>query len=168
MQNIDESAYYYRKSRFEFLLGDKFKAEKDAENARKLSKNNNPRFQILAHLALCNITIGDIDKAQNVLNEIDQKFGGMYWDIRQGLRTRLAIARNRYEDAFRLSNEIKDKSSKSYQGIRRDALQGYLSNCFILDNDRTKYDTELTKLKAELASIEEAELILEIENYFID
>jgi tetratricopeptide (TPR) repeat protein len=169
LENIDESAYYYRKSRFEFFLGDKFKAENYAENARKLSKNNNPRFQTLSHLALCNITIGDIEKAQNVLNEIDQKFGSIYLDIRKGLRTRLAIARNRYEDAFRLSNEIKDKSSKSYQGIRRDALQGYLSsNCVISDSERTKYDTELTKLKAELASSEEAELILELDNYFID
>jgi tetratricopeptide (TPR) repeat protein len=166
LQGIDESAYYYRKSRFEFFLGDKYKAEKDAENARKSSKNNNPRFQTLAHLALCNITIGEIDKAQNVLDEIDQNFGSIKLDIRNGLRTRLAIARNRYEDAFRLSNEIRDKSSKSYQGIRRDALQGYLNNCAMSDSERIKCDTELTKLKAELASIEEVEFTPEIDSYF--
>jgi tetratricopeptide (TPR) repeat protein len=166
LQDIDESAYYYRKSRFEFLLGDKYKAEKDAENARKLSKNNNPRFQTLAHLTLCHITTGEIDKAQNVINEIDQKFGSINLDIRKGLRAKLAIARNRYEDALSLSNEIKDKSSKSYKSIRRFALHGYLNNCAMSDSERTKCETEFMKLKAESVSIEEVELTPEIDSYF--
>ena len=166
LQDIDQSAYYYRKSRFEFLLGDKHQAEKDAENARKFSKDDNPRFQILAQLAWCNITIKDLDKAEKILKEIGQRYGSITLDIQKGLRTRLAIARSRYEDAFLLSNEIKDKSSKPYQGIRRDALQGYLNNCAMSDSKRTEFDTELTRLKAKLASIEEVELTPEIDSYF--
>jgi tetratricopeptide (TPR) repeat protein len=164
----NQSAYYYRKSRFEFLLGDKYQAEKDAENAREFSENKNPRFQTLAQLALCNIVIKDLDKAEKVLKEINQKYRSINLDIQNGLRTRLAIARSRYKDAFILSNEIKDKSSKSYQGIRRDALQGYLNNCALSDSDRTKFDTELARLKAELASIEEVDITPEIDSYFDD
>jgi hypothetical protein len=89
-------------------------------------------------------------------------------NIQKGLRTRLAIARSRYEDAVILSNEIKDKSSKSYQCIRRDALQSYLNNCALSDSERTKLDTELARLKAELTSIKEVELTPQIDNYFDD
>jgi hypothetical protein len=103
-----------------------------------------------------------------LLKEIDQRYISINLDIQKGLRTRLAIARSRYEAAFILSSEIKDKSSKSYQGIRRDALQGYLNNCALSDSDRTKFDTELAKLKAELASIEEVEITPEIDSYFDD
>ncbi|MBN3950106.1 MAG: TIR domain-containing protein [Nostoc sp. NMS7] len=166
LQYIDESAHYYRKSRFEFLLGDKYVAEQDAEKAK--SSDNNPRFQTLAHLALCKIVNGKVDEAESILNEIErnQQFGAINSDIRKGLRTRLAIARSRYEDAFYLITEIRDKSSKSYKGIRRDVLQGYLNTCVIPDSERTKLDAELTILKAELTSINEAELATEIDSYF--
>lgn len=166
LRDIDEAAYYYRKSRFEFLLGDKYVAEQDAEKA-KIS-NNNPRFQTLAHLTLCKIVNGKVDEAENILNEIDQnqQFGKTNLDIRKGLRTRLAIARQRYEDAFHLSNEIKDKASKSYKGIRRDVLQGYLETCALSDSERARLDAELKEIRTELTSISKAELMPEIDSYF--
>jgi tetratricopeptide (TPR) repeat protein len=79
LRDIDEAAYYYRKSRFEFLLGDKYVAEQDAEKAK--TSNNNPRFQTLAHLTLCKIVNGKIDEAENILREIDQnqQFGRINW-----------------------------------------------------------------------------------------
>ena len=162
----DQSAYYYRKSRFECLLGDKYQAEKDAENAREFSENNKPRFEVLAQLAWCNIVIKDLDKAAEVLKEIGQRYKSIKLDIQKGLQTRLAIARSRHEDAFYLSDEIKDKSGKSYQGIRRDALQGYLNKCAMSDSKRTEFNTELTRLKAKLVTIEEVELTPEIDSYF--
>ncbi len=164
LQPIDTSAYYYRKSRFEFLLGDKYVAEQYAEKAK--SENSNPRFQTLSHLALCKIVNGKVDEAESILDEIDQKFVNIYLDIRKGLRTRLAIARKRYEDAFYLSNDIKDKASTSYKGIRRDVLQGYLSTCVLSDSERIKLDMELKKLRVDLATINEAELTPDIDSYF--
>jgi tetratricopeptide (TPR) repeat protein len=167
LQYIDEVAYYYRKSRFEFLLGDKYQAEKDAEDALKFS-NSNPRFHILAHLAFCKIAIKKTDEAENVLEKIDnnKKFGATNRDIRKGLRTRLAIARGRYEDAFHLSDEIGDKSSASYKRTRRDVLEGYLNNCFVPDSKQAELVAELTRLKAELMSNDEIELTPEIDSYF--
>jgi tetratricopeptide (TPR) repeat protein len=166
LQDIDESAYYYRKSRFEFLLGDKYVAEQCAEKAK--SSNKNPRFQTLAHLALCKIVNEKVDEAESILNEVDQnqQFGKTNLDIRKGLRTRLAIARKKYEDAFYLSNEIRDRTSRSYKGIRRDVLQGYLNACVLSDSERTKLNAELTRLRAELININEDDLTPEIDNYF--
>ncbi|MBD2427705.1 hypothetical protein [Phormidium sp. FACHB-1136] len=166
LRDIDESAYYYRKSRFEFLLGDKNVAEQCAEKAK--SSNKNPRFQTLAHLALCKIVNEKVDEAENILNEIDQnqQFGKTNLDIRKGLRTRLAIARKKYEDAFHLSNEIRDRTSRSYKNIRRDVLQGYLNTCALPDSERIKLNAELTRLRTELININEADLTPEIDNYF--
>nr|MDZ8062748.1 hypothetical protein [Nostoc sp. EkiNYC01] len=163
LQDIDEVSYYFRKSRFEFLFGDKYQAEEDSVKSLKLSKEN-PRFQFLAQLALCKISIEKLEEAEEILNLIDQKFGSLNLDIRRGLRTRLAIARSRYEDAVLLSNEIVDKSTKSYKGIRRRALQGFLNNCAMSDDKRSKLSNELKTLNIELTSIDEIELT-EIDNY---
>lgn len=85
LQDIDESAYYYRKLRFEFLLGEPYLAEQYAENSK--SSNNNPRFPTLAYLVLCKIVNGKIDEVEGILNEIErnQQFGAINSDIRKGL-----------------------------------------------------------------------------------
>jgi hypothetical protein len=167
LQNWDALAYYYRKSRFEYLLlKDKKQAEYYAEKAKESDKKL--RFQTLANLAFCKIINEKLDDAEEELNSIDQRFGKRDLDIRRGLRIRLAIARNRYEDALFLSNEIHDKSSKSYKGIRLDALRGYLDNCSLSDNERTELELELKKLAIELKNISEIELVPEIDSYFDD
>jgi tetratricopeptide (TPR) repeat protein len=167
---IDKSSYYYRKSKFEFALGDKRLAEEYAEKAKSSNKDN-PRFQTLANLAFCKIINGKNDEAERVIDEIGRrncKVGSTNFDICQGLRTRLAIARKRYEDAFRLSSEIKNNSTKSYKGIRRDAIQGYLINCALTDINRTKLESELAILKSELSNIDEIAFEREIDSYCID
>ncbi len=165
LKDIDETAYYYLNSRFQFfLLSNKEQAEQDANKAFELS-NGNPRFHILSHLAFCKIALRKTEEAEKILEEIDQKFGSINLDIRNGLRAKLALALNRYENAILLSNSINDKSTKNYKDIRRDALQGFLNNCVMPDNQRAKYNEELTKLNIQLRSINVIDITPEFDSY---
>lgn len=164
LQDINTSAYYYRKSRFEFLVGDKNEAERFSEEAVRNS-DDNPRFQVLVQLALCKITNKKIEDAEKVLEDIDRKFGKTNQDIRKGLGARLAIARGRYRDAFDITNQVADKSNKKYKKIRRDALQGYLEHCAMSDADRTRLDSELNRTKRELEDGDLDSLSLDVDDY---
>lgn len=164
LKDINEIAYYFRKSRFEFyFVSDKIQAENDAIKALDLSEGD-PRFHILSHLAFCKIANGKTSDAEDLIKDLDQKFPSNHQDIRKGLRARLAISQKSYEDALSLSDEITDKSSKIYKGIRRDMLQGYLNgNYNILDIDRTSLEIELTKIKEEFLGIKDIEFAIGIE-----
>jgi tetratricopeptide (TPR) repeat protein len=164
LRTIDEIAYYHRKSRYESSIGNKFKAENDARKAFELSINN-PRFHISTQLAFCAISIKKTAEAERLLNIIDQRFGKINYDVRKGLRTRLAIAQERYKNAVSLSNEIMDKSTKSYKGIRRDALQGFLNKCSMPDIERAQLNIELDSLHIELMNVATIEFIPEVDNY---
>ena len=164
LQDINTSAYYYRKSRFEFLVGDKNEAERLSEQAVNNS-DDNPRFQVLVQLALCKITNKRIVDAEKVLEEIDRRFGKTNQDIRKGLRARLAIARSRYEDAFDITNQVKDQSNKVYKGIRKDALQGYLEHCAMPDAKRGRLSSELHMIKKALENSDPDNLSSDVDNY---
>ncbi len=164
LQDINASAYYYRKSRFEFLVGDKNEAERFAEEAVKNS-DDNPRFQVLVQLALCKITNKRITDAEKVLEDIDSRFGKTNQDIRKGLRARLAISRGRYEDAFDITSQVVDQSNKVYKGIRRDALQGYLDHCAMPDMKRSQLSSELGRIKRELEGSDLDSLSSDVDNY---
>jgi tetratricopeptide (TPR) repeat protein len=164
LQDSNQPLYFYRKSKLEFLLGDNASAERYAEDARNSDKN--PRFQVLANLAFLKIVNSKIEDAEKILNQIDRKFPKTNLNVRKGLRARLAIACKKYDDAYHLSNEIQDKSSKSYKCIRRDALQGYLSSCYVPDEKKEIINAELSKIKSELTSTDDSRLIFDIDNYY--
>ena len=152
------------KSRFEFLFGDENKAEEYVSQALKLC-NGNPRFEFLSHACNCKIALRKIGEAQTILDEIDQspRFGKIYGDIRTGLRAKLMIARQKFDQAVQLSSEIVDKSTKPYKTIRRDALKGYLENCVLRDSERNKFSKEYRELDIELSNIDKMNLSFEID-----
>src|ERR1044072_7163742 len=143
--------YLHRLSRVEFAFGHLREAQVAAKKA--VESTTRPPFEVLAHLIYCEIELGDMKEAENLLKELDRRFGNIKHDVRLGLRCRLEIEKGRFGEALAQTERIHDKESIFYKKIRRDALSGELKYSALTDATRVAYEVEVAKLNDELDSI---------------
>jgi tetratricopeptide (TPR) repeat protein len=143
--------YFHRLSRVEFAFGNYQEAQIAAKKAFESVKR--PPFEVIAQLIYCEIELDNIQDAENLLNELDRKFGNIRHDVRLGLRCRLEIAQKRFGKALTLSERSRDKQSLFHKKIRYDALTGELRNSALIDTTRDAYETELAELRDELTNV---------------
>lgn len=100
--------YYHRLSRVELYFGRLDEARNAAEKAFKCETW--PNFEVIAQFAYCEIGLGNIPEAEQLINILDNRFGKILHDIRTSLRCNLEIARKHYGEALDLSNLFKDSA----------------------------------------------------------
>ncbi len=147
----DPLFYYHRLSMVEMAFGNLHLAREAASNA--IQQTENPPFEIISHLAYCDIETNNLDEASDLLLRLDKEFRNVRKDIRIGLRCRLEIARKHYSDALSQSERISDKKTPIYKAIRRDALAGELNESALTDQIRREYGNELEILLKELEDL---------------
>ena len=152
LEILDKPLHYlHRLSRVEFAFGHLREAQVAAKKA--VESTTRPPFEVLAHLIYCEIELGDMKEAENLLKELDRRFGNIKHDVRLGLRCRLEIEKGRFGEALAQTERIHDKESIFYKKIRRDALSGELKYSALTDATRVAYEVEVAKLNDELDSI---------------
>jgi hypothetical protein len=115
-------------------------------------------FEMLSQLSLCEIRLGNLDEAEELLARLDKEFRRIREDIRINLRCKLELARKRYNTVLALSSKNPKKDSKFFKDIRRKALAGELEHAALDDSMRDKYEVELRKLNDDLKTIDAREL----------
>jgi tetratricopeptide (TPR) repeat protein len=147
----DPLFYYHRLSMVEMAFGNPQKARDAASEA--YHQTDNPPFEVISHLAYCDIEINNLDEASELLVRLDKDFRNVRRDIRIGLRCRLEIARKHYSNALSQSERILDKKTPIYRALRRDALIGELSESALADKTRIEYMRELGVLTKEMEGL---------------
>lgn len=121
LEVIDQPIYYYyRKSRIELRFGNFQKAQSAASKA--LRADNHPPFAVVAQAALCEMETGNVHEASDILGRLDTAYGDIRRDIRTGLRCRLELIQDNFQNALYLSERIQDKQNHFYKSIRYRAL----------------------------------------------
>ena len=150
--------YNYRLSRYKLTFGRLPEARAAAQAA--VDCEHSPPFEVLAQLAICEISLGNnLQEAAKLLTRLDKEFKNTRRDIRLGLRCRLEIARKRYGEALSQSEHIEDKSTLFYKKIRRDALAGDLAASALRDDMRAAYESELSNLEKDLTGFTAEQLL---------
>ena len=148
----DPLFYYHRLSMVEWALGN---IEKSKDAALKaVQQDDKLPFHVLAHLAYCEIQLGNLQDAPEYLSRLDKEFRNVKKDFRIGLWCRLEIAKGHFGNALLQSERISDKNTAFYKAIRRDALSGELRKTALRDKDRIAYKNELEDLENNLSGID--------------
>lgn len=148
LQSVDDPMFYlFRKSRIKWLFGDADEALKAIREA--LSQEGRPSFQVLAQLALCEQVAGSQADAARIVDRLDRDFGSTRRDVRIGLRTRLLISQGDPGGALDLLETTRDKASRSYKALRRDALKA-LVDAAPDDSGTTPRLAEIERLERQL------------------
>ena len=152
LELIDKALYYHhRASRIALAFGHLLVARDEARQA--VNSEDFPPFEVFTQLIYCEIELGNTVEAEELLTDLDQRFGNVRRDIRIGLRCRLEIARNRYSVAISLSERITDKNTFFYKKIRYDALEGEIRVSGLRDDIRAAYEDELDMLEEDLEGV---------------
>lgn len=158
LKDINPLFYYHRLSCTEFAFGNLEEAQRAAEFAKGLE--DSPPFEILAQLINCKLALGkenplNLQQAELLINEIDNKFSRTRKDIRTTLKCRLQINLGHFREALNLSEKISNKGTYYYKKIRRDAINGELQVSALDDTVRQQYERELQLLNDELKNTED-------------
>ena len=130
--------YYYRKSRIELRFGNFQKAQSAASKA--LIEDSRPPFAVVAQAALCEMEVGNVHEASDILGRLDTAYGDIRRDIRTGLRCRLELVQNNYQAALYLSERIQDKQTYFYKSIRYRALLNLARSGIVESEYQEEYD----------------------------
>jgi tetratricopeptide (TPR) repeat protein len=152
LELINKSLFYYhRLSRVELSFGNLPQARTAAIEAVHIA--NSPPFEVIAQLICCEIEMGNLSEAIDLLNRLDKEHGSIRQDIRIALRCRIENAQCHFSKALDLSEQFKDKSTIFWKKLRRDALFGELRKSALKDKERENYEKELSMLEKELDHI---------------
>jgi tetratricopeptide (TPR) repeat protein len=150
LEMIDNRRYYqHRRSIVELSFGHLSEALTAARLA--VQGSTPPPFQALAHLVYCEIESDNLDKAEDLLLQLEQQFRNLRQDIQIVLRCRLELARKRFSEALLHSERISDKNTIFYKRIRHDALVGEVRYSALKDDVRANYEKEIALFNNELA-----------------
>ena len=157
---VDRPLFYeFRHSRFHVAFG---RVRDGMEAARRaVAAEANPPLEVLLQLAYCQYLMHEYEQAERTMNDIDRKYSNLKKDIRIGIRCRILIGQSKYSDALDLAGAIRDKGSRFYKAIRRDALAGILRTSALPDAVRAEYEEEVETLKEELKSEKAEDILLE-------
>ena len=155
--------YYYRKSRIELQFGNFQEAQSAISKA--LKENSHPPFAVMAQAALCEMEVGNIHEASNILGHLDTAYGDIRRDIRTGLRCRLELMQGNFQDALYLSERIQDKQTQFYRSIRYKALLNLLDDEIAQFESKDLYQREYNVLKNEFSDYSIFD-ISELDKYF--
>jgi tetratricopeptide (TPR) repeat protein len=148
LKAVDDQAFaLHRTSRVELTFGDVEEAYLAAKQASAVTQR--PPLEALATLALCELKTGR-DAAPTV-----DRMGQLYRTQRAkvqetGLRARIAIAEQRFEDALGYCAGLEPKDSRIHQSIKRDALVGLLEHKFVAPGERESMQREIAYLTVAL------------------
>jgi tetratricopeptide (TPR) repeat protein len=143
--------YFHRLSRVEFHFGHHAEARDAA--VRAFESSPKPPFAVMAHRALCEIAVGNLNDAEALLGRLDGIFANVRHDIRTGLRCRLEIANGNYGRALRLSDHISDRATVAFKSIRRESIRGALDRAQVPAEQREALTRELAGLDKHLDTV---------------
>jgi hypothetical protein len=139
--------YFHRLSRVEIIFDKVKPALEAALNAYNC--DSNPPFEVVSQLVCCEIESHLYDDAEEHLNYLEKRFGGIRHDLRVSLRCRLENKRRKFMLALNYTEKIRDKSNRYYVAIRRETVENVLNYCAISDSERLKFKSELDDLNLE-------------------
>jgi hypothetical protein len=128
------------------------------EAAKAVEVEERPYFEMLSQLALCEIRLGNLETAEDLLARLDNEFRRVREDIRINLRCKLELTRKKYTTVIALSDKNPNKNDKFYKEVRRKALLGDLASAALADDVRAKYKHELERLNDDLKTTDAKEL----------
>ncbi|MDK9699065.1 MAG: hypothetical protein OEM52_02790 [bacterium] len=145
---IDQGKYFHRLSRVEFAFGN-IKAAREAASRAVKYKKTIP-FEAKAQLILCEIAVGNIDEASNLIADLEKKHGNIRKDIQIGLLCRLKIAKNEFEDALINIERMSDHNSKHYKIIKRDILKSIVESGLFDSKELLSYQQRADELESQI------------------
>jgi tetratricopeptide (TPR) repeat protein len=150
----DPLFYYHRLSRTESTFGNIPQAQKASDKAYSI--NSSPPFAVIAQLIYCETELQHLNRAEELLDQLDSEYSNTRQDIRLGLRCRIQIVKGQFGNALCVSEKINDKDTHFYKRIRRDALYGELNYTALKDETRAAYEREFVDLERELEGVDMA------------
>jgi tetratricopeptide (TPR) repeat protein len=140
----------HRRSRVELRFGDPELAYQSASRAAGISAR--PPAEVLATLALCEIRTGRVYEAASSIDRLEQAYKHTSAQV-TGLRARIAMTEERYEDALALCSRLPDPESRIHLTLRRDALRGLLDVAPLSFAERERQEAELASVEQRLAQL---------------
>lgn len=124
LERLDDPIFAsHRRSRVELRFGNPDLAYDSARKAASISTR--PPAEVLANLALCEIITGRIGDAVASVDRLDHSYKHSTAQV-TGLRARIAMTEERYEEAVALCAKLPNPDSRIHLTLRRDALRGLL------------------------------------------
>lgn len=140
----------HRRSRVELRFGDPGLAYESARRAASLSAR--PPAEVLANLALCEILTGRIGDAASSVDRLEQSYKHSAAQV-TGLRARIAMTEERYEDAVALCAKLPNPNSRIHLTLRRDALRGLLAVAPLSSAEEQRRQGELAEVEQRLSQL---------------
>lgn len=159
LELCDSAMYYnHRRSRLELAFSSSAIALEYAMKAA--SSSDRPRQEILANLGICQILNDDLTGADQSIASLS-KIEGRDPDVVTGLKARLAIARQEYEEALGLCARFERQAKPVHRRLKRDAIAGLLAVKFVSDDRRYRYQQQLDEIGEFYADLPSDSEILE-------
>lgn len=146
LREVDKPEFFlHRSSAVEFRFGNKEKARDLAEQAVEITSR--PTFAMLSQRIKCEIATGDLTKAATHINEAEHRFGARRKDVLLGLRCRWEIANEKFSNAEDIWQKLSDKEKPVHKALRRDIVEGLLTQGTLGAAETAALTQELTALK---------------------
>lgn len=151
LDGLDDPIFVsHRRSRVELRFGNPGLAYDSARKAAGLSAR--PPAEVLANLALCEILTGRISDAVASVDRLEHSYKHSTAQA-TGLRARIAMTEERYEEAIALCAKLPNPDSRVHLTLRRDALRGLLAVAPLSFAEEQSRRSELAGIEQRLAQL---------------
>jgi len=140
----------HRRSLVELTFGNNDMALEYALTAVRVAAR--PPAEALANLAHCLILAGQAGAATDTLNRLESLYGKRWSDVLNGLRARVAITEQRYEDAWGFCKLLVRDSTVNIK-LKANALQGLLEHVYLPPEERQQKEQLLAELERRLVAV---------------
>lgn len=148
----------HRRARVDLEFGELPAALLSAE--RSVAGQTRPSAEALSNLALCRLMTGDLAGAESTTDQLEALYARRHHDVILGLRARLALANENFDEALSLTESFHARDSVVHGAIRRDALHGLLQHTNMSADLRSSREEEVGKIEAKLSSVERTDIEL--------
>lgn len=150
----------HRSSRVAALFG-RFE-EAYAHACAAIADSGRPSHEALCNLTYCCIRTRRYALAEETLQKVDRYYPKRELDVRIGLRCRLAIVQDRFEEALSTWERLDDKSRPVHLRLKRDAMKGLLRDRAQSDETYKALKDEIEELETRLGSVADDETATEL------
>lgn len=148
LEEVDKPEFFlHRSSTVEFRFGNKDKARDLARQAVAITQR--PTFAMLSQCIKCEIATYDLMDAARHINDAEHRFGASRRDVLLGLRCKWELANEQFANADAIWQQLPDKEKPVHKALRRDIVEGLLSQI-------DPAAAEFSALELELAALKEA------------
>lgn len=146
LEEVDKPEFFlHRSSTVEFRFGAREKARDLARQAVAITKR--PTFAMLSQLIKCEIATYDLAEAASHINEAEHRFGARRRDVLLGLRCKWELANEQFANADAIWQQLSDKDKPVHKALRRDIVEGLLSQVGLGATESAALERELAVLK---------------------